>query len=243
MKQRERVIVGVMAGVISMITAGLVGSLYAQTGSQSPQKEEIVLTTYYPVPYGDYQNLRLWPIPQAKKPCDENGRGTLYFDDSRQQVMVCRMVSPGQYEWQQVGGPPIGTIEAWHKSLQGTPGLPDGWVECNGQTINDPASLYNGQEVPNLNSAPEGHPEYQGGSFLRGGSISGVYQDDATARNGLGRDRQQVPAAPGDGNNWNGWIQCCGGWELIEDLREWLGEGDSETRPVNMTVVWIIRIK
>src|SRR5580765_993734 len=51
-----------------------------------------------------------------------------------------------------VGGCPIGSIIAWHKDLTGTPALPDGWAECNAQTISDPASPYDGVTLPGLNS-------------------------------------------------------------------------------------------
>jgi len=43
-----------IAVVIGMVLGG--GYLYAQ-GAQQSQKEEIVLTTYYPVPYGDYDRF------------------------------------------------------------------------------------------------------------------------------------------------------------------------------------------
>ena len=45
---------------------------------------------------------------------------------------------------------PIGTIVEWQKDNSHTPVLPDGWVECRGQIINDPASPYNGTGIPNL---------------------------------------------------------------------------------------------
>ena len=57
---------------------------------------------------------------------------------------------------------PVGTVMAWHKSLPGTPALPDGWAECNGQTISDGDSPYNGQAVPDLNTPPSG---YNGGRW------------------------------------------------------------------------------
>ncbi len=66
--------------------------------------------------------------------------------------------------------PPIGTIVAWHKSNQGTPALPSGWVECNGKPIADEESPYNGQNAPNLNNERR---------FLRGGNKSGKVQKHA----------------------------------------------------------------
>lgn len=60
---------------------------------------------------------------------------------------------------------PVGAIMAWTKSLAGVPALPDGWVECNGQTLNDTESPLNGQVIPNLNGENR---------FLKGNSTSGT---------------------------------------------------------------------
>ena len=74
---------------------------------------------------------------------------------------------------------PVGSVIAWHKSLPGTPALPDGWVECNGQVIADPQSVYNGQTAPDLNIR---------GLFIRGSTVSGTYQADQ-----LNRTRTKMP--------------------------------------------------
>jgi len=60
---------------------------------------------------------------------------------------------------------PIGSIIAWDKSLTGVPTLPAGFVECNGQVINDAASPLNGVQIRDLNSF-----HY----FLRGNQTSGA---------------------------------------------------------------------
>ena len=60
--------------------------------------------------------------------------------------------------------PPVGAVIAWLKSFTNTPAtLPTGWVECDGSTLSDADSVYNGQTLPDLN----------GGEFLRGNSTSG----------------------------------------------------------------------
>lgn len=61
---------------------------------------------------------------------------------------------------------PVGVVLAWLKSFSNTPGLDSGWVECNGQTLNDPESVYNGQTIPDLNSGTR--------RFLRGSTTSGT---------------------------------------------------------------------
>jgi hypothetical protein len=58
---------------------------------------------------------------------------------------------------------PIGTMMAWNKSMPNMPVLPEGWVECNGQTLSDPESPFDGQVIPNLNN----------GKLIIGNSSSG----------------------------------------------------------------------
>lgn len=60
---------------------------------------------------------------------------------------------------------PIGTIIAWHKDFNNTPTLPAGWAECNGQTLSNANSPYDGQTLPDLNGQ---------NYFLRGASTSGA---------------------------------------------------------------------
>lgn len=64
---------------------------------------------------------------------------------------------------------PVGGVIAWLKSYTNTPALPDGWVECNGQTLSDGDSVYNGQTIPNLNASGGGEKR-----FLRGSTTSGT---------------------------------------------------------------------
>lgn len=63
---------------------------------------------------------------------------------------------------------PIGTIQAWHADAAGTPALPDGWVECNGQTLSDSRSPFDGETIPDLNGATEAAR-----LFLRSNTTSG----------------------------------------------------------------------
>lgn len=71
---------------------------------------------------------------------------------------------------------PIGSVQAWLKSFAGTPALPSGWVECNGQVLADAASVYNGATLPNLNV---------GNRFLRGNSTSGGTGGSETHAHGM----------------------------------------------------------
>lgn len=63
----------------------------------------------------------------------------------------------------------VGEIRGWAKTLTGVGNLPVGWVECNGQTLNDPQSPVNGQTIPNLNASGGGTKRY-----LRGSTTSGT---------------------------------------------------------------------
>ncbi len=75
---------------------------------------------------------------------------------------------------------PMGGLCAWLKSFPNTPPLPPEYVECNGQTINDPGSPYNGLNVPDLNGAQGGVPV-----FLRGANASGGTGGTETHSHGL----------------------------------------------------------
>ncbi|GIV32575.1 MAG: hypothetical protein KatS3mg031_0110 [Chitinophagales bacterium] len=92
-----------------------------------------------------------------------------------------KMYYNGQ-RWLEVGAVPIGTIQAFHKSMTGTPSLPWGWVECNGQVLNDPESPYDGLTLPALNATftTEAGSLSSAGLFLRGFSVSGIISADQT---------------------------------------------------------------
>lgn len=76
------------------------------------------------------------------------------------------------HAWSQAGLVPVGAIVAWHKAFANTPALPSQFVECNGQTLSDAGSVYNGQVIPDLNG---------GGRFLRGNATSGTMNAASTA--------------------------------------------------------------
>lgn len=150
--------------------------------------------------------------------------------------------------------PPIGTILAWHKSMAGTPSLPANgeWVECNGQILADGASPYNGQTIPNLNGDAAGANSpgqaAQVAMFLRGGLTSGVGQQDAF------QGHRHPSWWPQSGGSLAGGAYIAG--RDFDPGAQYLYVGDpstdgtngtprtaSETRPVNMSVVWIMKVK
>jgi microcystin-dependent protein len=160
---------------------------------------------------------------------------------------------------------PIGAIVPWHKSLPGTPPLPPGWVECNGQVLNDSASPFHGQTVPDLNST---------GRFLRGGTTSGIEQDDAVQDHGHVPGSLNIADSGAHSHSLDKYKLRNGSGFLAEAVADNAGDyagtrntatathghpagsfagntgsptagtrTDVETRPVNMSVVWIIRVR
>lgn len=152
---------------------------------------------------------------------------------------------------------PVGGIVAWHKNVATTPlTLPSAWVECNGQTLSDNQSPLNGRVMPNLNGQAR---------FLRGATSSGTMQDDA-----LQGHRHNVNSGtihllqyvwPNGSRELYSSAQAgaCGGgcsggyydeYTVVEpSLSDPVATGSgtprvsTETRPSNMGVVWIIRVK
>lgn len=115
-----------------------------------------------------------------------------------------------------IGIVPIGTVLAWHKSLTGTPALPAGFVECNGQALADPQSPYNGQTIPNLNA---------GNRFLRGAASSGG-SGGATTHTHSFDQNYSLDMAP-DASHYSS-----GSWTL-----------PANHLPPYFDVVWILRVK
>lgn len=69
------------------------------------------------------------------------------------------------------GSVPIGSAISWLKNFSNTSlALPDEYVECNGQTLTDSESPYNGATIPNLNGASAGTKRFLRGSTTSGGT-------------------------------------------------------------------------
>jgi hypothetical protein len=142
------------------------------------------------------------------------------------------------------GNVPVGSVIAWHKSLSGTPSLPTGWAECNGQTISDASSPYNGQSIPNMNGTFTTLPgtTSSGGRFIRGGTTSGGFEQDQSNR------LYQVHADDSGSGTTTGTISESG-WSGYR--RNYSTSGDRvyyrlngrETRPGSIKMVWIMRVK
>ncbi len=110
---------------------------------------------------------------------------------------------------------PIGSIVAWAKSFPGVPALSEDalFVECNGQVLDDPTSLLDGQTIPNLNAS----------RFIRGAVTSG----------GTG--------GMGEHNHTNNYSFNAGAGGTQVPLADSIN--NSSHIPPYYDVVWLIRVK
>lgn len=173
---------------------------------------------------------------------------------SQVKATVTDFVSNNQGAFAKLGSP-VGSIVAWHRSIVSPPlELPDGWLACNGQECRIEGSPFFGVSLPDLNSGEEG------GVFLRGGRISGTSQIDSTRMpnapfviseagehaHRIARDRprdattDRVAAAGQGGNDIETRAVMTG---VANRHTHPITGGDTETRPKNMSVVWIMRVK
>ncbi len=111
---------------------------------------------------------------------------------------------------------PIGGVVAWLKDFPNTPALPDGYVECNGQVLDDEDSVYDTQTIPDLNGSIGTQ------RFLRGETTSG----------GTGGTETHTHTIP-DQNKWS-ILELAKGAEITNA---------AATLPSYYEVVWIMRIK
>ena len=119
---------------------------------------------------------------------------------------------------------PIGAVVAWLKSYTNTPQtLPGGWVECNGQTLDDEDSVYDTQTIPDLNGDNR---------FLRGNSTSegtGGTSSSAHTHDAEGTYRCSSTAA---------------GTSMSSDGEITIGAATATNNlPPYYNIVWIMRIK
>ncbi len=128
---------------------------------------------------------------------------------------------------------PVGSIMPWDDSITGVPALPDRWQLCDGSEITDAASPMFGEFTKDLNGD---------GRFLRGSATAGTLQDHAFQLHQHYDGTRAVGGAyvladRGDSGARNqttaGYVADGGGTPKTA----------SETRPINMSVKFIVRIK
>jgi hypothetical protein len=80
----------------------------------------------------------------------------------------------------------IGCVVPFLKSYTNTPTLDPKWVECNGQTLSDAESPFNGQIIPNLNGSGGQARRFLRGALTSGGtggSLSNTHNHNITTTN------------------------------------------------------------
>ncbi len=206
--------------------------------------------------YGGRFKVVLGEAPDAQIPDEAFSRNTLYVRvqvadvwlAKRQRIMAVPFAHRAALD------APIGSILAWHKNFASTPPLPDGWAECNGQTVSDVDSPYSGQNLPNLNGEAR---------FLRGATSSGTLQNDqlqAHKHTDSGHSHLFTRPRWFSNETTSGDSMFYGQTGAADNHDSWTNTGQaqigdpvtssggsvrygSETRPSNMSVVWIMKIK
>lgn len=135
---------------------------------------------------------------------------------------------------------PIGAIIAWHPDQKFSISQirSDSWKLCDGSEIQDKDSPLNGQKTPNLNGE---------GRFLRGRATSGLLEEQDWksfyVKSDHGPYLHNEILIPKSGYNNTGMFGGYWNADPIGANALRFKFDDSEIRPKNMSVVWIMRIK
>lgn len=137
---------------------------------------------------------------------------------------------------------PVGTVMSWLKDYTNTPALASGWVECNGQTLSDGDSVYNGQVIPDLNGDAQ---------FLYGKTTSGDTKTEDFMPNHAHQLQieRRNPGVTGRGLDYDNakTANMASDWDFgTANNSEGNGVVKNNTKGTALegySVVWIIRIK
>ena len=141
------------------------------------------------------------------------------------------------------GSSPTGSVTAWLKSYPNTPILPDDWVECNGQVLNDIESVYDGQTIPDLNGNTDANK-----LFLRGAETSGGTGGSTNHKHGghmttLGRLYNTNYGTMTVSGTSDDCVQGCGGGSATSKTVYKTSPADVVVVPPYYEVVWIMKVK
>ncbi len=56
-------------------------------------EESLTVTTYYPAPYGVFNEMRLFPHSTAVIPCDADAEGTMFYNLTAHNIQICRGIT------------------------------------------------------------------------------------------------------------------------------------------------------
>src|SRR3990167_6106284 len=103
---------GIILSLVLAAPIGLSGTAFAQQTEQTECPPECVtdtleIVTWYPSPYSEYEELRLYPTQRDVNYCDNDKIGLMYYDDGgtpsfgdNDKIRVCKGTSLG---WQELG--------------------------------------------------------------------------------------------------------------------------------------------
>ncbi len=77
-------------------------------------EESITITSYYPSPYGVYNELQLYAHNPAVTTCDDAHKGTMFYKSTDDQVYVCKGATLG---WQTLGGSKVVQIVSYETGI------------------------------------------------------------------------------------------------------------------------------
>ena len=101
----------VIVGATLVVAHCLIGGLafadsYTQDGKPCPPEcvsDSMEIVTWYPSPYNEYEELRLYPISDSNSQCNSDNRGLMYYDSDEDRVKLCKGPA-GLNNWQDLGG-------------------------------------------------------------------------------------------------------------------------------------------
>src|SRR3989338_11224602 len=120
-----------MIRAIKTITFVISGAfLFFSFAFSANEPEQLTITTYYPSPYGSYNELQLYPHDTAVTACNQASKGTMYYyqdpsgDSAKDEVRVCSGDAAAGYGWKGIGqlsGPGLLPVSTAHTKLYPSP--------------------------------------------------------------------------------------------------------------------------
>ena len=107
LKKIGMVLVGATLVVAHCLIGGMAFAQLQDDGQPCPPEcvtDSMEIVTWYPSPYNEYEELRLYPISESNSPngeCGQDNRGLMYYDKDDDKVYICKGAIEG---WKELGG-------------------------------------------------------------------------------------------------------------------------------------------